>query len=1455
MKKMNRLISLVLVLVMTIALFPGVVLEAEAASFDPVWPCESAYNVTCLYYYKDGTRHSCKYDNTKGIDIAGGGNIVAVEDGTVVTATYDTTSGFGNYVIIEHDNGSRSVYAHLASYCVAPPSRVSKGQVIGVMGNTSAKYNIGTHLHFEYQGADPWKTYYKSKYAQNITYDSNVRSNNASYNSDKTIVEWIDQYYAYSNGAYRYKGGAPSVDNPPAATHTKDVSFNSWLPIHSYARSTGKVTVYNVDGTAYDSSDRYISGSSDECIIQEIYTDGWCQVKYPSSREASGYFTAYVKLSEFISSVAPSNWTATASTDAYRRSTGSATIGSVSKNDKCLKVASADGRYQVIYPVTGKGYFRMGWVDPNAGGSSGSSGGGSNTGVATGYLLPCYAYTLSTGRVNVYNSSRTVYTNRWIDGANDRCIIREIYSDGWCYISYPSSAEADGYFEAYVPLSTFISNPSPVTWSAPNRGSAYRRSTGGDTIGEVYAGDACVKVDSANGRLQLMYPCDGGYHKLGWVDGAASYNPEGCYDDASGGLYSVYVRGWAFDRDDVNASLEIHVYVGGRHVKTLTANTGRPDVNDVFGTGAHHGFEATFEVPHDLTGNQEVRVYALNIHSGNNTDLGAKVVNIASDNTPPVISNVKIEKLDATGYTVTCTVTDANGVDRVQFPTWTVLNDQDDLFADWGVNQAASGTKNGNTYTYQAHTSAHNYEGGRYETHIYAYDKYGNHACYILNEVNVPIEVQSVSLSGHSLSFEGTGKSQTLSATVYPSSATDKTITWSSSDTAVATVSNGKVTAVGSGTALITASAGNGICDTCVVTVAEATITGISVAAMPAGTVYYVGDTLDPTGLKLTVAYSDGTTKTITGGYDYSPKTLNAVGTQTVTVTYQGKSTSFTVNVKAMPVGELNVGSADALPGETVQIPLVLTQNPGLIAARLKVSYDSDALTLTGVSEGEVQGEYTFGADLGVMPYIVLWENSDFFSDCTATGELVTLTFRISDDAAPRNFPITVSYDPEEVYNADFVNVDLTVNQGYVAVTARQDAASGTSGDLAWTLTGEGILTFSGEGEMKDYEHKSEMPWYAHREQIKTVVLEEGVTSVGDYAFYGMPNLECIEIASTVTSIGDYAFKNAPKIDNVVLPQGLTSLGDSAFYACTGLTAIEIPASLWTVKPYTFKNCTNLTAVVFHEGNLEKISDGAFYGTGLRSLVLPDCLDILDEYSFKGCSKLEYIELGTGLTELREAVFYGTAIPTIEIPEGITKIGPYAFKNCVALETIELPESLTSVGEASFYACSGLTEVRLPDVVKTIGNYAFRKCAAIEKLTFGENLETIGECAFYGCTSLTELVIPDKVTVIKPYAFKTCTGLTSVIFGESVKTIGEGAFNTCTGLKTIVFPASVKSIGDYCFSGSIDLWKLTFEADAPAIGTGAFKGLDAYAYYPGDNTTWNSSNMLNYGGSITWKAQ
>lgn len=394
-----------------------------------------------------------------------------------------------------------------------------------------------------------------------------------------------------------------------------------------------------------------------------------------------------------------------------------------------------------------------------------------------------------------------------------------------------------------------------------------------------------------------------------------------------------------------------------------------------------------------------------------------------------------------------------------------------------------------------------------------------------------------------------------------------------------------------------------------------------------------------------------------------------------------------------------------------------------------------------------------------------------------------------------------------DTWNADTM-LDYSGSLTWIPYSTGEVVTSGWSGATTWTLTSDGVMTVSGSGAMKNYPDMTAMPWYAYRDQIVAVYIEDGVTSIGNCAFYGMPALRSVVMADTVTNIGVFAFKNSTALTSAVLSAGLTQLGESAFYGCSSLRAIDIPASLWTVKPYTFKHCTALREVTFHEGNLTKISDGAFYNTGLTYVSLPECLDILDVYTFKNCANLRNIYLPSGLTEIRDAAFYGTAVKRLTIPEGVTAIGDYAFKKCVELETVSLPTTLQSIGMSAFMDCPALTAVTVPEGVTTIGGYAFKRCTAMSELTLPATLTEIGDSALHTCSALTALTIPENVA----------------------------------------------TIGAYCFSTSA-LDEVTFEGDAPAIGACAFNKIAVTAYYPGDNATWTSDVMQNYGGAITWTAQ
>lgn len=221
----------------------------------------------------------------------------------------------------------------------------------------------------------------------------------------------------------------------------------------------------------------------------------------------------------------------------------------------------------------------------------------------------------------------------------------------------------------------------------------------------------------------------------------AGYNPEGVVDDISGGMGSVYVRGWTFDRDNLAESLYLLVHIDDQYAGTVLANVSRNDVDSVYHVGQFHGYEANIQT--DKTGSREVKIYALNIGGGDNVELGRKTVNITStDTVSPTISNVVVSNVSDSGYTVTCTVEDSSGISSVAFPTWTAYNGQDDII--WH-----SGTLNGNTATCEIKTSEHNSEYELYITHIYAYDSLGNQRS-VATSVTIPDSyVSSHYYNGH----------------------------------------------------------------------------------------------------------------------------------------------------------------------------------------------------------------------------------------------------------------------------------------------------------------------------------------------------------------------------------------------------------------------------------------------------------------------------------------------------------------------------------------------------------------------------------------------------------------------------------------------------------------------------------------------------------------------------------
>ena len=388
---------------------------------------------------------------------------------------------------------------------------------------------------------------------------------------------------------------------------------------------------------------------------------------------------------------------------------------------------------------------------------------------------------------------------------------------------------------------------------------------------------------------------------------------------------------------------------------------------------------------------------------------------------------------------------------------------------------------------------------------------------------------------------------------------------------------------------------------------------------------------------------------------------------------------------------------------------------------------------------------------------------------------------------------------------------------------------SGTCGDnLSWTLDSEGTLTISGTGGMENYSTSNRPSWYsdlADRNDIIKVIIESGVTSIGDYAFSGCGSLESVTIPEGVTSIGRNAFGSCKSLTNVSIPEGVTSLGQSAFTYCDNLISVTIPEGITSINTYAFYGCSSLKNVTIPEGATE-IGFAAFYDcSGLESVTIPNSVTSIGERVFYGCRSLTDITLPKDIKTISSMLFEDcSGLKSVIIPDGVTSIDGSAFLNCTSLESVIIPDSVTNIANNVFTGCSSLESITIPDSVTQIDAYTFENCTGLKNITISKNLKTIGICLFQGCSSLESVTIPDGVTGISMNAFSNCRSLKSVTIPDSVTSIGMNAFTSCVGLTEVSLSKGIKKISWEAFSDCRNLTDVTIPEGVTWIDFGAFSG-------------------------------
>ena len=298
-----------------------------------------------------------------------------------------------------------------------------------------------------------------------------------------------------------------------------------------------------------------------------------------------------------------------------------------------------------------------------------------------------------------------------------------------------------------------------------------------------------------------------------------------------------------------------------------------------------------------------------------------------------------------------------------------------------------------------------------------------------------------------------------------------------------------------------------------------------------------------------------------------------------------------------------------------------------------------------------------------------------------------------------------------------------------------------------------GVLTVSGRGDMFDYNPLSEerlvSPFYGCSE-IKTVVIESGVCSVGREAFADCSNTVRVFIAPTVKRIGTFAFLGCEKLEAILLPEGVCFIDDYAFLDCIILRRVIFPKTLKKVGKGIFCGCDRIEEAYYTgtNGELQNIEfdrhnelffesiENRFYEAG-------KCGENV-YYAYNSSTSVLTI-CGSGemndYSKSKSLFENDYSINRAYVEEGVCSIGSYTFKNCFVMESISIAKSVEKIGEGAFYDCVSLEKIRLPHGVKVINSNVF-----------------------YNCFSLSDIFIPDSVERVCKSAFVFCGGLKAVYY-------------------------------------------------------------------------------------------
>lgn len=276
--------------------------------------------------------------------------------------------------------------------------------------------------------------------------------------------------------------------------------------------------------------------------------------------------------------------------------------------------------------------------------------------------------------------------------------------------------------------------------------------------------------------------------------------------------------------------------------------------------------------------------------------------------------------------------------------------------------------------------------------------------------------------------------------------------------------------------------------------------------------------------------------------------------------------------------------------------------------------------------------------------------------------------------------------------------------------------AAGDESDVTWHLTENTddpstyTLTIRGSGAMENYLTSGHQPWHSFRDQITSVVVSPGVTSIGNLAFALSRNIIHVDIADSVVSIGEQVFFKCASLTNITVPQSVTYIGVNAFDSCTNLSSITLSTNnITSIRPYTFSGCSKLS-----------------------SIVIPDGVTSIQLGAFSNCTKLT----------------------SISIPGSVISIGPYAFRDCTNLTSITIPGSVTSIGEHVFTGCTSLNDIRYSGTSESVISALSGYVLTLVTFNYGDKVPEAERMITVSVKTGETLTAPTTPPTVSGYEFK-----------------------------------------------------------------------------------------------------